>query len=433
MRCVKSSGAIWKGHSSFTGGHEISTRSHRNPRRTTACVCIDTDSHGVTERTIRSHQGARASVERGHALATLYLVRVPDEEWRSAVAGAEVVFRLADPERTLSAVRLSKDRSIPGGTEFARVDGGWALRIPRPPVHRLEYKLELRDAADVETSTTDPSNPLTVGGPFGDRSWLALPGYVAPDWIEVEPVPSAVVPVPVPATPVGDVDVHVWTPTDAAPTESLPLLVSHDGPEFAAYARLTQYAGAMIARGDLPRFRLALVKPGVRNEWYAANSHYATALVRHVLPAVGKAFASEQAPVLMGTSLGALSALHAEWTHPGTFAGLFLQSGSFFTKQHDPQESGFSHFAQVTGFVATVLDSAECSSRPLVAMTCGSHEENAHNNRGMVAHLMALGLDVRYDESLDMHNFTAWRDVLDPGLTTLLQRVWEHRDGSRTG
>jgi enterochelin esterase family protein len=362
-------------------------------------------------------------------VSSRYLVPVLDQEWVSAVDGAEVVFRLADPAGTLTGVRLETDRILAGDTEFARVDGGWELRIPRPPLlHRLEYKFALGDA-----TVTDPSNPRTAAGPFGYKSWLPLGGYTAPDWTDVEPVPSAVAPLPVPSTPVGPVEVQVWTPADAAPDESLPLLLSHDGPEFASYAGLTHFAGAMIGRGELPRFRVALVTPGARNEWYAASSQYATALVRHVLPAVVKSFASEPGPVLTGASLGALSALHAEWTHPGTFAGLFLQSGSFFTKRTDRQESGFSHFAEVTGFVATVLDSAECSSRPLVAMTCGSTEENVHNNRVMAAHLMALGLDVRYDEAPDMHNFTAWRDVLDPGLTTLLQRVWGHRDGPRTG
>src|SRR5262245_37274299 len=239
-----------------------------------------------------------------------------DREWRSAAEGDEVVFRFADPGRDLSGLRLEKDRSVPGDTKFAEVDGGWELRIPRPPLHRLEYKFVLAD----DSSMTDPSNPLTVGAPFGEKSWLALPGYAVPPWIDAEPVPSAVVPLPVTDTPVGDIDVQVWTPTDAALGESLPLLLSHDGPEFALYAGLTHWAGVMVAQGHLPRFRLALVKPGARNEWYSANSKYATSLVRHVLPTVTKAFVSEPAPVLMGASVGGRAALHADGSDPGTSA-----------------------------------------------------------------------------------------------------------------
>ena len=354
---------------------------------------------------------------------------MPDLEWRSGAVGDEIVFRFADAGHELSGLRLEKDRVLPGAGEFAEVEGGWELRIPRPPLRRLEYKFVLPD----DSTITDPTNPLIVGAPFGDKSWLALDGYAVPSWTGESPVESVTVPLPVTGTPVGDVDVAVWTPVDAAPDESLPLLVAHDGPELAKLAMLTHRAGVMVARGPQPRLRVALVRPGARNDWYAASALYATALVRHVLPAIGKAFSTEPAPVLMGASLGGLSALHAEWTHPGTFAGLFLQSSSFFTAKLDPQESGFSHFAQVTGFVAGVLDSAECSSRPLIAMTCGTEEENLHNNRKMAAHLITLGLDVRYAETPDMHNFTAWRDVLDPGLTTLLKRTWGQRDGTRTG
>lgn len=70
-------------------------------------------------------------------------------------------------------------------------------------------------------------------------------------------------------------------------------------------------------------------------------------------------------PVLMGASLGALAALYAEWNHPGTFAGLFLQSGSFFTLETDPQEAKFEYYAKVTGFVQQVLKATESPSQLL--------------------------------------------------------------------
>lgn len=343
----------------------------------------------------------------------------------SAVEGAEVVFRLPDPEHALAGVHLWQDLGIADDKlDFDRVGDGWELRLARPSVHRLEYLFEVRDGAGAVSSRLDPTNPLVVGGAFGAHSWLKLPGYVAPDWVDIEPVESTLDDLTVPATPVGDVDVQVWSPADAAPDEALPLLLSHDGPEFMTYAGLTHYVGAMVARDALPRLRLALLRPGVRNSWYSANDGYATTLVGHVLPAVTHDYSAEGDPVLMGASLGALAAMHAEWTHPGTFAGLFLQSGSFFTMETDPQEADFSHFADVTAFVREVLGTADPPSRPRVAMTSGSVEENVHNNRVMAAHLGDLGYAVEYGETPDVHNFTAWRDVLDPYLTALLLQVW---------
>ncbi len=151
---------------------------------------------------------------------------------------------------------------------------------------------------------TDPTNPRVVGGAFGEHSWLPLPGYVEPAWISVEPIAGGADPAAGrDPTPVGPIDVQVWAPTGIAPIYELPLLLSHDGPEFAAYAGLTHYAGAMVADGTLPPFRLALIRPTSRNLWYAANPQYAEALTQHVLPAVTSQYRSKL-PVLMGASLG---------------------------------------------------------------------------------------------------------------------------------
>ena len=92
--------------------------------------------------------------------------------------------------------------------------------------------------------------------------------------------------------------------------------------------------------------------------------------------------------MLTGQSLGALAALHAAWTSPATFAGLLLQSGSFFTPELDPQEADFESWDEVTGFVASRAGRhpgrAGC---PPVAMTCGTAEENVANNRLLRDHL----------------------------------------------
>ncbi|WP_344845481.1 alpha/beta hydrolase [Kribbella ginsengisoli] len=338
----------------------------------------------------------------------------------SAVEGAEVVFRLGDPSHALTGVRLWEELGLAAEQlEFKPVDYGWELRLPRPSVHRMEYLFDIAGSG----MRTDPTNPRVVGGAFGEHSWLPLPGYLEPDWITIEPIASTLTPLGVDPTPVGPIDVTVWSPDGIAPGFELPLLLAHDGPEFAAYAGLTHYVGAMVADGTLPPLRLALIRPTSRNLWYAANPAYAEALTQSVLPAVTSSYRSKK-PVLMGASLGALAALYAEWHHPGTFAGLFLQSGSFFTLDTDPQEARFEYYAEVTGFVNEVLEATAFPSSPAISMTAGTPEENVHNNRVMAAHLAKLGLHVAFDETPDMHNFTAWRDVLDPCLTELLNRVW---------
>ena len=343
----------------------------------------------------------------------------------SEVEGAEVVFRLDDPDSNLTAVRLWQELGLPGDSlDFEPVDGGWELRLPRPTVHRMEYLFQVTGVDGEQATAVDPTNPRVVGGAFGEHSVLELPGYQAPSWCEAEELPSRLDPLTVDGTSVGTVTGQIWSPADSGPGDRLPLLVSHDGPEFAAHAALTRYVGALVAADALPRMRLAMLGPGERNTWYAANPDYAATLTHAVLPAVRDRYASLEGVVLMGASLGALAALHAEWSHPGSFAGLFLQSGSFFTPETDPQEASFPGFGAITGFVQRVLSAPAAPSSPAATLTCGSAEENVHNNRVMAARLAGLGWDVSFAETPDVHNFTAWRDTLDPHLTTLLHRVW---------
>jgi len=91
-----------------------------------------------------------------------------DQAWRSDVEGSGVIFRLADPDGQLSGVRLWEQLGLPGETlDFARVEGGWELRLARPSVHRMEYLFAVRDADGGERTVVDPTNPARVAGAFG--------------------------------------------------------------------------------------------------------------------------------------------------------------------------------------------------------------------------------------------------------------------------
>ena len=56
-------------------------------------------------------------------------------------------------------------------------------------------------------------------------------------------------------------------------------------------------------------------------------------------------------------------------------------------------------------------------------LTCGAEEENVHNNRLMASALRARDYPADLHEGPGLHNFTAWRDALDPSLTRLLRQV----------
>jgi enterochelin esterase family protein len=336
----------------------------------------------------------------------------------TAVEGDEVVVRLADPAHAHLAVRLWSDVDLGADLDLAAVPGGWELRLPMPDLDGLEYLLDVDGAL-----TPDPDGAQSVDGAFGPHSWLPLPGYMPPGWLDVEPVDGVRTPLVVEGTPVGTVETQVWQPAGAQ-QERLPLLLVHDGPQMERFGRVTRYAAAMVGSGALRPFRVALLAPGPRDERYAANPAYAAALNECVVPELLAAHPGTDRPVLLGQSLGALAALHAAWTAPDLFAGLMLQSGSFFTPELDPQEAGYSHFVAVTGFVASVLETPSVARFPDVAMTCGSAEENLADNRLMRDHLRAVGLPVSWQQARQGHTWTCWRDTLHPTLADLLHRVW---------
>jgi enterochelin esterase family protein len=329
-------------------------------------------------------------------------------------APATVRFELQDPRRRLASVRLQQEIGLPEPLELRRTGRTWSLEVPRPDVDRLEYLYEVTDHNGHRSTILDPANPRRAGGAFGDKSVLELPSYSPPAWLTVEPIRSQERSLDIDVLD-DTMAVAMWEP--AGLTGPAPLLVVHDGPEYASLAGLTRYLGAMVATGSLPPLRAALLDPGERNAWYAANADYAAAVCEQVLPSLGPATVR----IGLGASLGAVAMLHLHRHCPAPFDALFLQSGSFFTARLDPQEAGFSGFPKVTEFVEKV-HAAETDVAPVpTVLTCGTVEENLANNRAMAEALRRLNYDAELIVVRDAHNYTAWRDALDPFLTRLIK------------
>jgi enterochelin esterase-like enzyme len=334
-----------------------------------------------------------------------------------------VLLRLPDPERRFAGVRLCSD--LPELGELVRHDGEWRLELDLSGLDRLEYEFEVRDGDGGSTRVRDPGNPERAPGAFGEKSVLLAPGYAPPAWLQRDGIDGAMRRLAVPGRGLAaEVEVGIWSPADAEPGEPLPLLVAHDGPEYDRLAALTHFAAAGIASRALPRHRVALLVPGERNEWYSASARYAGALVRDVVPALRSAVAVAGPVVGMGASLGGLAMLHAQRRHPGTFGGLFLQSGSFFRERWDKHEARFPRFGRIARFAGHVLHGRAAPPRLPTTLTVGTPEENLDNNRAVAQALEEQGWDVRLVEHRDAHNWVSWRDAFDPHLPELLLRAW---------
>jgi enterochelin esterase family protein len=344
-------------------------------------------------------------------------------------ARGTVLLRVPDPDRRLAAVRLVSDlfkRQPPLPFRRAR-DGDWELSLRDLSVDRLEYRLQLVDGDGATRVVLDPGAG-TAAGPFGLLSSVELDGYQPPRWLADDPPPGRLEPLELQSRSLrATVGGKLWTAAELGQGEPAPLLVVHDGPEYAEYSALVRFLESAVARGDLRPHRAALLAPVQRDEHYSASTRYTRALAHELLPAL-----STPAPALpgarfrvgMGASLGALAMLHAHRLEPATFGALVLQSGSFFRRRTDGHERDFSRFGRIARFVGGVLRATSWDAPVPVALTCGSGEENLANNRALLAALRRQGYPATLHEVRDGHTWTGWRDALAPTLPRLLADVW---------
>ena len=323
---------------------------------------------------------------------------------------------MPDAERRLEHVALRQEVRRPrDGPSFDWHDGAWRLRFERPAANRIEYLLSLDGAL-----VPDPANPRLADGPFGAKSVVEWPEYVPPAWLDTIADPG----------PIEEVELRcrrlvarvraLLYRTPEPPGADAPLLVVHDGPEYARFSGLTRFLDAMSWEERIPPLYAALLEPVDRNETYSASALYSAALARELVPELAR-LVPHGRRIGMGASLGALAMLHAHVRHPRLFDGLMLQSGSFFRQRFDKQESGFPRYARITRFVGGVLRGSG-AGRPIpVAMTSGTAEENLANNRALHGALQQYGYAAWLAEIPDAHNWTCWRDGFDPTLPALIE------------
>ncbi|MEM7518484.1 MAG: alpha/beta hydrolase-fold protein, partial [Planctomycetota bacterium] len=120
---------------------------------------------------------------------------------------------------------------------------------------------------------------------------------------------------------------------------------------------------------------------------------------------------------LMGASFGAVASLSCAWHHPGFFGNLMLQSGSFaFTDIGDHDRGPL--FDPVVEFT-NAFRAAPGKPADKVYLSCGTYESLIYYNRSMVPLLQDTGMQVRFTEARDGHNWENWRDRLREGLSWL--------------
>ncbi len=309
--------------------------------------------------------------------------------------------------------------------DLQRIEGTdlWHLSMPFPPGSRVEYKFEVsRDGQG--RWIRDPLNPHLARDPFGANSVAHGEDYTVPEWVHPNnEFPSGFYKnISFPSEVFGRRVLRLYLPARYRTTRRYPLLIVHDGGDYLKYASLGHVLDNLMARREIPDMVVALTDSPNRLVEYANDADHAYFLTEELVPFLEGEFSLRTQPqyrCLMGASFGAVATLSTAFRYPGFYGRLLLQSGSFaFTDIGEDNPRRGPAFDPVTRFMNEFrADPSAISER--VFVSCGMYESLIYENRSLIPLLKSTGMNVRYREARDGHNWENWRDRLREGLSWL--------------
>ena len=299
----------------------------------------------------------------------------------------------------------------------------WYLTLDIPHGSRVEYKYEIHRGGSSQW-IEDPRNPNRARDPFGANSVLQGEGYEVPDWItpDEDARPGMLEPFSFhsktfDARRYGS----IYLPARFRKTRQYPLVVVHDGSDYVNFASMRIVLDNLIHRLEIPDMIVAFTDSPDRLREYANDERHAKFLTEELLkdltgrlPIIDR----PQARCLMGASFGAVAAFSTAVRYPDVWGRLLLQSGSFAFTDIGTRNRRGPLFDRVVEFVNTVRQEPTAVSER-VFMSCGVYESLIYENRSLVPLLDATGMQVKFVEARDGHNWENWRDRLREGLSWL--------------
>lgn len=313
---------------------------------------------------------------------------------------------------------------LPSSQDLNRIEGTsiWYLSMDIPPVSRVEYKFEIV-RGDTATWIRDPLNQNLARDPFGANSVAHGVGYEIPDWIQDDPesAPGSFEIIEFESQYFGRRQTRVYLPARYRDSRRYPLLIVHDGDDYLRYSSLGHILDNLMARREIPDMIVAFTSTDYRLVEYANDVRHGNFLTEELVPYLEEHFPLRQQPqsrCLMGASFGAVASFSTACRHPGFYGRLLLQSGSFaFTDIGESNRRG-PLFDPVVEFMNQYRANPTAVSER-VFVSCGTYESLIYENRSLIPLLRDTGMDVRFIEARDGHNWENWRDRLREGLSWL--------------
>jgi enterochelin esterase-like enzyme len=320
---------------------------------------------------------------------------------------------------------------LPSSQQLRRIDGTdvWYLTLQLPHGSRVEYKLEVVRKGHGEW-IQDPLNKFHARDPFGANSVAHGTGYEVPSWIHPDPSAAKghVDEIWIDSTTFGRRQFGLYIPARFRRSRTYPVVVVHDGHDYVRYASLATILDNLIDRLEIADVIAVLTSSPDRLREYADSERHARFVTEELIPYVERLLPISSTPqgrCLMGASFGAVASLSAAARYPGFYGRLLLQSGSFaFTDIGDRNHRG-PLFDRIVALVNRYRAEPTVVSEK-VYVSVGMYESLIYENRSLVPVLMSTGMDVRYVEARDGHNWENWRDRLRDGLSWLMPGPFLH-------
>lgn len=327
--------------------------------------------------------------------------------WRDAEAEAVLLFanRLTD-ERRLHETMLERKEGTDLWHASFRMASDWRAsysflvkRPGEPAPWESEAQIELR--AVLDHGAPDPRNPdwshnragvlqSVVSLPHAPQQpWLALRPEVVPGTLTRETGPDGR-------------DVWLYDPAGADVHVDLPLVVALDGDVWTGHHSLPTTLDNMIADGHLRHVRAVLpASAGGSKRWEEDGAAY---VAEQLIPWARERRALSDEVVVVGQSLGGVTALRAGLLYPDVVTGVASQSASLWLDD--------------------LSDAVRPGLRTRVHLAHGTQEwvlDELH--RDLVARLEAAGIDVTSAEHNGGHDYAWWRGAIADGVRALLPPV----------
>ncbi|MET0448091.1 MAG: enterochelin esterase [Aeromicrobium sp.] len=344
-------------------------------------------------------------------------------------AHAVVTFcwRDADAEQVLLFANRLTDETSLGDSLMRRVLGTdlWHLSYRMPRDWRASYsfvphradepapwagdgdQVAIRSALD--HGRRDPRNPDTCRNRAGVvQSVVSLPDAPPQPWLEVRDVPRGEV-----VTTTGPTGRTVWVHRPHGATDTpRPVVVALDGDAWTSTQSLPTILDNLVAEGLLPDVCALLVDSGDREARWRdldATGGIDEYIVDELLPWARSRYGISADPtqvVVVGQSLGGLSALRTGLRHPGSVGAVVAQSASLWSDD-------------LLGLVAACTDP---SIR--VHLEVGALEwVLVQPHRELAIALEDAGIDVTFAEFTGGHDYACWRGGVADALVGLWGRA----------